>query len=65
MLGCSQDAGPMFVRTLGVRSGPLDGYSCRRTMEGASLDTASESFVWQARIEGPKLQRGLSVVRLE
>ena len=65
MLGCSQDAGPMFVHTLGVRNGPFDGYSCRRTMEGATLDTASESFVWQARIEGPKLQRELSVVRLE
>ena len=65
MLGCSQDAGPMFVRTLSVRNGPFDGYSSRRTMEGATLDKASESFVWQARIEGPKLQRGLSVVRLE
>ena len=65
MLGCSQDAGPMFVRTLSVRNGPFDGYSCRRTMEGATLDKVSESFVWQARIEGPKLQRELSVVSLE
>jgi hypothetical protein len=34
-------------------------------MEGATLDKVSESFVWQARIEGPKLQRVVSVVRLE
>jgi len=29
------------------------------------LDTASGSSVWQVRVEGSKLQRQLSVVRLE